>query len=574
MLARHRTTLLPTRCILTAALLTSAFAAAPAWAWWNKAFTQRTTVVVDTSAQGQETKEAAAALPLAIRLHSGNFDFLGAKADGADLRVLGADDKTPLPHRIERFDAGNELALLWVQLPTVAPGGAANLVRVYAGDEKAAAVPAANPFDAATLAALQFSGPDGGDATGTLKAANALTIEPNGLLAGALKLDGQAISFPAAPRLALAAGGSATVSFWLRADAVDRGEALRLGPLAVALSGDKVAARVGSLALEGGAAKPATWTHVALAVGAGKARLYVDGAPVAEADAALPAGDGSLVLGSGLAGAIDEVQVAGTLRSAAWVALVAGSQGVGGKLVRATREAEGEAGGGGQSYFGILAANLTVDAWVVILLCGLMLVVAVYVMVAKALLIGRTARANQGFLQQFKDARDDLLALGGSAGAAHASSSLYRLYAAGLRELEKRDVGHGRSTGPGLSGASIDAVKAAVDADMVRETHRLNANMVLLTIAIAGGPFLGLLGTVIGVMITFAAIAAAGDVNVNAIAPGIAAALLATVAGLGVAIPSLFGYNYLASRIKNLSADMQIFVDEFITRVAEVHGAR
>jgi biopolymer transport protein ExbB len=70
------------------------------------------------------------------------------------------------------------------------------------------------------------------------------------------------------------------------------------------------------------------------------------------------------------------------------------------------------------------------------------------------------------------------------------------------------------------------------------------------------------------------AIAAAGDVNVNAIAPGIAAALLATVAGLGVAIPSLFGYNYLASRIKNISSDMQIFVDEFVTRVAETYGAR
>jgi biopolymer transport protein ExbB len=75
-------------------------------------------------------------------------------------------------------------------------------------------------------------------------------------------------------------------------------------------------------------------------------------------------------------------------------------------------------------------------------------------------------------------------------------------------------------------------------------------------------------------MITFAAIAAAGDVNVNAIAPGIAAALLATVAGLAVAIPSLFGYNYLATRIKNISADMQIFVDELVTRIAEVYTAR
>ena len=72
-------------------------------------------------------------------------------------------------------------------------------------------------------------------------------------------------------------------------------------------------------------------------------------------------------------------------------------------------------------------------------------------------------------------------------------------------------------------------------------------------------------------MITFAAIAASGDVNVNAIAPGIAAALVATVAGLGVAIPALFGYNYLIVRIKDLSADMQIFVDEFTTKMAEFY---
>ncbi len=98
--------------------------------------------------------------------------------------------------------------------------------------------------------------------------------------------------------------------------------------------------------------------------------------------------------------------------------------------------------------------------------------------------------------------------------------------------------------------------------------------MVLLTIAISGGPFLGLLGTVVGVMITFAAIAASGDVNVNAIAPGIAAALVATVAGLGVAIPALFGYNYLISQIKDLSTDMQVFIDELTTQMAEFYDGR
>jgi biopolymer transport protein ExbB len=123
-----------------------------------------------------------------------------------------------------------------------------------------------------------------------------------------------------------------------------------------------------------------------------------------------------------------------------------------------------------------------------------------------------------------------------------------------------------------LSPQAIDAIRATMDGTLTRENQRLNSQMVLLTIAISGGPFLGLLGTVVGVMITFAAIAASGDVNVNAIAPGIAAALVATVAGLAVAIPALFGYNYLGSRIKEISADMHVFVDEFVARIAEQHS--
>jgi biopolymer transport protein ExbB len=118
----------------------------------------------------------------------------------------------------------------------------------------------------------------------------------------------------------------------------------------------------------------------------------------------------------------------------------------------------------------------------------------------------------------------------------------------------------------------MQAIRASLDGGLVRETQALNRNMVLLTIAISGGPFLGLLGTVVGVMITFAAVAAAGDVNVNAIAPGIAAALAATVAGLGVAIPALFGYNYLLTQIKNATGNIHVFIDEFVTKLAEFYS--
>jgi biopolymer transport protein ExbB len=130
----------------------------------------------------------------------------------------------------------------------------------------------------------------------------------------------------------------------------------------------------------------------------------------------------------------------------------------------------------------------------------------------------------------------------------------------------------GASANHALSPQAISAIRAVLDASLVREAQKLNGKMVLLTIAISGGPFLGLLGTVLGVMITFAAIAASGDVNINAIAPGVSAALMTTVAGLFVAIPALFGYNYLSVRIKDMMSDMQVFVDEFITKVAEYHS--
>ena len=142
------------------------------------------------------------------------------------------------------------------------------------------------------------------------------------------------------------------------------------------------------------------------------------------------------------------------------------------------------------------------------------------------------------------------------------ASTLYRLYHHGMREvltrLEGKSAGAARANV--LTPTAIESIRATMDASQTRMTQRLQDQMVLLTIAIAGGPFLGLFGTVVGVMITFAAIAVSGDVNVNAIAPGTAAALVATVFGLGVAIPCLFGYNWLNSRIKEIVADMRVFV--------------
>ena len=567
------------RNLVCAAALGCGLLLAPlhASAWWNKDWTQRTRVTLNTSAQGLETKEAASAVTVAVRLHSGNFDFISAKEDGADLRVVGGDDKTPLKFSVERFDSINELAVLWVQVPIVAPGSEKNNVYVYAGNKKALADPTtAGGFDVAMLAAVHFSDKEalGADHLGVLKTAAPIEVEANGLLAGSARLTGRPVVWIASDKVKVDAAGAVTVSMWVKPEATGSGTLFKWGPLTLGMQAGKLSARIDKVNMSGGDVKPQTWTQAALTVGAGKAVLYVNGLEAARADAVLPALAGAVQIGDGVTGLADELQIAATVRSAEWLRVAAGAQGAESKLVASVKET-GEVAEEGASpgYLGILVKNLTTDAWVVIIILGLMFLVACWVMVTKTVFVVRADKDNRKFLKRFRGAAMDMLHL--EAGSAHPHSSLFRLYLAGVRELKKRDIGLDEQTpSRPLSGASLDAVKASVDADLVRESHQLNAQMVFLTIAISGGPFLGLLGTVVGVMITFAAIAAAGDVNVNAIAPGIAAALLATVAGLAVAIPALFGYNYLASRIKNISSDMQIFVDEFVTRVAETYGAR
>jgi len=546
-----------------------------AQAWWNKDWKQRTAITLNTTAGGVPTQQAVTGMTVPVRLHSGNFDFLSAKADGSDLRVIAGDDKTPLKFWIERFDTLNELGVLWVQVPAITPGSDKNTFYVYAGDDNAPAqTPDTAVFDAATLAVFHFSEKDGSapDQSGTVKATAAVPVEVNGLIGPSAHITGTAAIWPASDRIKVAAGGAVTLSLWAKPEAV-AGTLLSMGPIKVSLANGAVSADVGTVNVPGGQLPPATWSQIALTLGGGRATVYVNGAQTGQADlASVPALEGEIHAGEGYQGLIDELEIATTARSAEWIKLAYAAQSADAHLLASRTESSDsgsqDSGGG---YFGILFKSLTPDAWVVIAILAVMFLIAVAVMIGKALYVNRTETANRRFLSHFRET-GDVLQLGAGADAARFDdSSLYRLYRAGLIELTKRDVGREGQT---LSGASLDAVKAAVDADSVREGYKLNAQMVLLTIAISGGPFLGLLGTVIGVMITFASIAAAGDVNVNAIAPGIAAALLATVAGLTVAIPALFGYNYLASRIKTITSDMQIFVDEFVTRVAEVYGAR
>ena len=305
-------------------------------------------------------------------------------------------------------------------------------------------------------------------------------------------------------------------------------------------------------------------------------------APVAASDAAASAAPAAAAA-VGFAGDLDELELSKVARPAGFIKAQAIGQGPDpAKFISFSQDEETASWFNG--YFAIILKSVTLDGWVVIGVLVIMAVISWMVMVEKTAFVRGQLKANAAFSKQFRRIAADLTLLEEGADDAAAllgdqareaerkllqNAALYRIYQIGAAEIRQRFAATGRARV--LSGASIAAIRAALDGALARESQRLNRLIVLLTIAISGGPFLGLLGTVVGVMITFAAIAASGDVNVNAIAPGIAAALVATVAGLGVAIPALFGYNYLISRIKDLSTDMQVFVDELATRMAEAY---
>ena len=310
-------------------------------------------------------------------------------------------------------------------------------------------------------------------------------------------------------------------------------------------------------------------------------RLYINGSEAARLDTDLPALSGAEIIGASadlpsFMGDIDEIWRANAARSADFVALAAKSEGRDANVVQMTGEAQASDESGGHNYLGILFGALTADAWVVIGILAVMLAIAITVMISKGMLLSRVEKANAVFRARFQRANADAGMHDGLVKndqiAWDEGSTLGRLFQIGRDEARLR-LAEGRRSKESfaLAPQSVAAIRASMDAQIAREGQRLNARMVLLTIAISGGPFLGLLGTVIGVMITFAGVAAAGEVNINAIAPGIAAALLATVAGLAVAIPSLFGYNWLLSRVEKIETDNQIFVDELEKRLAETY---
>lgn len=588
---------------------------AVAAAWWNEEWTGRKSFVFDTSPTGGAISETLTDVPVLLRLHSGNFPAFFEVADGGrDFRFFAADETTLLKHHVETFDPINELAFVWVKLPTLTGNANAQKIWMYFKNPAApAAADSAGSFDVAQTAVVHFQSDLGQpvDATGFANNPVAFTAQtiPAALIGAGARFDGQgAIRFADSPSLAIAPEPGWTFSAWIKPTRAE-GEALIMrkgddtqwlelrsldGQLEVVwhpAEGEETVIPAGALSDTG-------WQQIALVVDAGSLAVYNNALMVGQAAVSVAPLAGDLIIGAfderaGFVGDMDEIRVASVARPAQWLLAMNRIQGGDSVVSAQADESQSSEGGsgGGSSFFGTILANVSTDGWVVIGLLGIMSVLSWLVMIMKSLSLSRVQADNRAFMEKFAvldphhpdaldaaDADEDRELAGSpilqSLFGSHdhfQSSNLYRIYHVGMGEMNKR---LGRAAGAQaspLTPQAMAAIRSSMDATTVRETQKLNSLMVMLTIAISGGPFLGLLGTVMGVMITFAAIAVSGDVNIDAIAPGVSAALMTTVAGLFVAIPALFGYNYLTIRIRDMTADMYVFVDELEAKIGEFH---
>ena len=602
-----KTTRLLKTLILSAALL--AAAANNAHAWWNKDWSARAPISLDTTKTGFEIGGDAGDASVLVRLHSGNFDFTLAKEDGTDLRFVSEDDKTVLEHRVEKWDPLMNEAFVWVRIPDVRDKSQTKLW-LYSGNPEITAEEAANPqaaYDDSTIVAYSFTGATPYD--GTKNKNNATTggtLSEGSLIGPGMRLLGNtAIKIPASDTFQTNAGEPLTLSLWLKQTTINpKGVLFDWGAdgsrFAVEFQDGAPIIAIGFSKSSPGEALPANvWKHIAVVSNGTDTKLFVDGKEYASLPAAMPAIGGEATLGAdstgknGLVGEMDEFVLSKTARSPGWIQLVyAGQAGndASTKLL-STQPAEGGGGGGHGGalehvmLFGDIANNMMFDGWIAVAVCVVMMFAGWTVAFVKFVRLGKMEKGNTTFQKLWHDVSTDLTAMdldnpeaaknfGGKLSANTlsllADSPLYHVYHVGSEEIRHR-LGFGKNKGQGLSARSIQAIRAALDAALVHEQHRLNKGIVYLTVSIAGGPYVGLLGTVVGVMITFAIIAKSGEVDVNSIAPGIASALLATTVGLLVAIPALFMYSFLNTRIKGVIGSMQVFIDEFVAKVAEFY---
>jgi biopolymer transport protein ExbB/TolQ len=187
------------------------------------------------------------------------------------------------------------------------------------------------------------------------------------------------------------------------------------------------------------------------------------------------------------------------------------------------------------------------------------------VIFSKWLAVVRQRRATRRFNALYAGLEDSL-GLDVEARAIAAAPAL-AVYEAAREEVERQRAHGGRA----LSERNLPSLRAALENSVALESVALESGTIVLAMAISGGPFIGLTGTVFGVMETFSGVAQAGQANLSAMAPGVAGALVNTIVGLIVAIPALFAYNLLTKAIQGIQVGLHGFAGDLEARIVAEH---
>ncbi len=207
----------------------------------------------------------------------------------------------------------------------------------------------------------------------------------------------------------------------------------------------------------------------------------------------------------------------------------------------------------------------TIEGKAIIIVLAIFSIFAWSVMAAKALQMRKAKQFNRYFDAEFRNQPTVLGIFDRRVGVE--GCPLFAVYHEGCLELDKRLKIAGGERKETLSLKSVEHVKRTLEGAVARESLKLESGLILLAIAVSGAPFLGLLGTVWGVMSAFSYVAMKGSADLATMAPGVAAALITTVAGLLVAIPSMFGYNWLVHNLRVETVAMDNFAQELVSKI-------
>jgi biopolymer transport protein TolQ len=176
-------------------------------------------------------------------------------------------------------------------------------------------------------------------------------------------------------------------------------------------------------------------------------------------------------------------------------------------------------------------------------------------------LFGRIRRRSDHFLKLFQATKG----FANPQGLISAGSPFANVYAAGYRELQSQLTGTGNPSPPKLK--SLQAVTVAMQLASTEEVRRVEKGMSWLATTAGVTPFIGLFGTVWGIIDAFSGLGTSGAASLRAVAPGIAEALVTTAAGLFAAIPALIAYNSFLQHIRDLAQRLDTFSSEFAAQV-------